>query len=163
MSSPGGFLAPREGSVPGDRCVRCGKPTPAGVALCDVDNPGGVSGPSATQMHATILGGVLLGFLGFLLLARLAVTTGGPFATELIGSAADSTGTLHVGVAGVNEGETEGVADCRVTRDGVPRPDDAIFRTARLAPGERVAVERVVPPPRQAPTYDADTLTVVCQ
>ena len=68
----GGFLAPKPGSVPGDRCYRCGRPTPAGVAVCTACNPGKVKGPSATQLHATILGGVILGAIVLLMGWRFA-------------------------------------------------------------------------------------------
>jgi hypothetical protein len=163
MTAPRRFLAPADDAAPHDRCFRCGKPTPPGVGLCDVDNPGRVGGPSSTQMHATILGGVLLGFIGFLFIARLAASTGGPFATDVIAAAFDDTGALHLGFQILNEGETEGVADCRVTRDGVPRPDDVTIRTERIAPGQRVAVERIVPPVRQAPAYETELLTVACR
>ena len=161
--SGGGFLAPPAGALPGDRCMRCGAATPAGVALCAEHNPGALRGPSATQMHATIFAGVLAGAIGFLLLMRVGSGSGEPFAVELLGAGALATGEVALAFSIVNESEAERVADCRVTRDGVPRPDDLAFRTERLPAGELVLVERVVPPLRASSVpYALDRLTVVC-
>ena len=74
-----GFLAPKRDGQPTDHCFRCGKATPPGVALCAEHNPGRLRGPSATQMHATVFVGVVLGVIGFFVLARGAVSTSGPF------------------------------------------------------------------------------------
>ena len=82
--SSAGFLAPRPGGEPTDHCFRCGKPTPAGEGLCDEHNPRHLRGPSSTQMHATVFGGIVLGVVGFFVLARLAVGTSGPFTTEVL-------------------------------------------------------------------------------
>jgi hypothetical protein len=158
-----GFLAPPPGAVPSDRCVRCGAVTPAGVALCEMHNPGRVRGPSATQMHATVLGGVLLGVVGLLLIWRLGADAGAPFRVELLGAGADPSGGVALAFAIVNEADASRVADCRVTRDGVARPDDLAFRTERLAPAERVLVEKVVPAPVLGTVaYDLDRLSVAC-
>src|SRR3990172_8100934 len=115
---PGGFLAPRPDGQPTDRCFRCGRPTPAGEGLCDEHNPKHLSGPSSTQMHATIFGGIVLGVVGFFLLARLAVGTAGPFSTEVTAATADGAGGVAVTLSLTNEGDATGVADCRFTRDG---------------------------------------------
>jgi hypothetical protein len=162
-STPRGFLAPPAGAVPTDRCVRCGTPTQAGVALCPTHNPGRVSGPSSTQMHATILGGVLVGVVGFLLLMSFASGRGDPFRVELLGAGADPSGGVALAFAIVNEADSSRVADCRVTRDGVPRPEDLAFRTERLAPAQRILIEKVVPPALPGSlAYDLDRLSVDC-
>ena len=49
-----------------------------------------------------------------------------------------------------------------VTRDGVPRPDDLAFRTVALPAGETVTFERELTPPPSIPSYDMESLTVVC-
>ena len=158
-----GFLAPPAGAIPTDRCVRCGATTPAGIALCGEHNPGRVQGPSSTQMHATILGGVLVGVIGLLLLWRLGSGSSDPFQVELLGAGQDPSGGVALAFSIVNEAEASRVADCRVTRDGVPRPDDLAFRTQRLPAGEFVLVERIVPPaPAESVAYDFDRMSVVC-
>jgi hypothetical protein len=133
------------------------------VALCAVHNPGKVNGPSSTQMHATILVGVLVGVMGFLFLMSLTSGTGAPFRVELLGAGNDPSGGVALAFAIVNEDQSSRIADCRVTRDGVPRPDDLAFRTDRLEPAKRTLVERVVPPaPPESVAYDLARLSVAC-
>ena len=160
----GGFLAPPDDAEPTDRCFRCGRPVPAGVGLCDEHNPGHVRGPSSTQMHATVLIGILVGIVGFFILARLAVGSTGPYAVDIIGAATDNVGDVAVAYSILNEGESDGVADCRVTRDGVPRPDDLAFRSPSLPPADAVLFERTVAQPRNGTvSYDPDRLSIVCR
>jgi hypothetical protein len=159
----GGFLAAPDGVEPTDRCFRCRRPVAAGVGLCEEHNPGHVRGPSSTQMHATILVGILIGIVGFFILASLAIGTTGPYSVALIGAAIDGVGDAAIAYSITNEGESEGVADCRVTRDGVPRPDDLAFRSARIPAGKAVIFERTVAQPRNGTvSYDPERLSLVC-
>lgn len=136
---------------------------PAGESLCKEHNPGAVRGPSATQMHATVLVGILVGIVGFFLIARLAVGTTGPYTVAMIGAGLDGSGAAAIAYSITNDGEREGVADCRVTRDGTPRPDDLAFRSPQLPPGETVVFERTVEQPRSGTIlYDPERLTVTC-
>ena len=158
-----GFLAPKPDGQPVDHCFRCGAETPAGVGLCEVHNRGRLSGPSSTQMHATIFIGIVVGVIGFFLIASLAVTTTGPFDSAVTAAVADPEGGVTLSYTVTNEGEEEGIADCRVTRDGVPRPDDLAYRTVALPGGETVAFEReLAAPPADSIAYDPESLTVVC-
>jgi hypothetical protein len=159
----GGFLAPDPDARPVDHCFRCGVETPAGVGLCEVHNRGHLSGPSSTQMHATVFGGIVIGVIGFFLVASMAVTTSGPFASAVTSAVVGPEGGVTLAFTITNEGEQEGIADCRVTRDGVPRPDDLAFRTAALSGGETVALERELEaPPAGSAAYDTEAITVVC-
>lgn len=156
-------LVPAEGAGPHDRCVRCGTVTPAGVALCPEHNPGRIRGPSATQMHATILVGVLLGFFLFLVLARFLVSPGGPYTVEVLAREQDGAGGLVLGLVVANAGDAAGSAECRVTRDGVSRPDDHAFRTERIGEGNELLIERLIlPAPAGGIPYDLDRATVTC-
>jgi hypothetical protein len=114
-------------------------------------------------MHATVFAGVVLGVVGFFVIARLATGSAGPFSTEVLTAAADGAGGAVVTFAITNAGSTDGVADCRVTRDGVPRPDDMAFRSPEIAAGERVTLERTLErAPGDPVAYAADLLSVVC-
>ncbi len=63
-----------------------------------------------------------------------------------------------------NDGEAEGRADCRFTRDGVPRPDDVAFRSPAVAGGQTIALEQELAPTSDgAVTYVPDLLSVICQ
>ncbi len=157
-----GFLAPKPDAQPVDHCFRCGKETPAGVGLCDEHNKGRLAGPSSTQMHATIFIGIVIGVIGFFVIAGLAVTTTGPYASSVTSATGGPDGSVSLVFTVTNEGEDEGVADCRVTRDGVPRPEDLAFRTERLSGGDTVTFERDLTAPEVAPAYDLESLTVDC-
>ena len=158
-----GFLAPRPGSKPVDHCFRCGTATPVGQGLCDKHNPNHISGPSSTQMHATVFGGIVLGVIGFFVLAGLVVGTTGPYAAEVLAASVDADGNIAISYAVTNEGESSGVADCRVTRDGVPRPQDLAFRTAPVPAGETMTFERDISPrPGGVVAYDTEAMSVIC-
>lgn len=158
-----GFLAPKPGAQPVDHCFRCGAETPAGQGLCEAHNRGRISGPSATQMHATIFIGIAVAVIGLFLFAGLAVTTTGPYASAVTSALAGPDGSVALVFTVTNEGESDGVADCRVTRDGVPRPEDLAFRTVALPGGETVTFERqLAAPPVGALAYDPEALTVIC-
>ncbi len=148
---------------PEDRCLRCGRPTPAGTSLCEADNPGAIKSPSATQVHGTILVGVVAGFLIFGLLARFAVSGAGPFEADIQGRAPRADGAAEVVVRVLNAGTAPAAATCRVTRDGVPRQEDLTFRTERLAAGATVQVTRTLPVPQAGdPAFDVSRVTVAC-
>ncbi len=157
-----GFLSPKPDARPVDHCFRCGRETAPGVGLCDEHNQGRLSGPSSTQMHATIFGGIVLGVIGFFLVAGLVVTTSGPFASSVTSATGGPEGGVSLAFTVTNEGDDEGIADCRVTRDGVPRPDDLAFRTKVLPGGETMTFERELEAPPAAPAYDLESLTVDC-
>ena len=157
-----GFLAPKAGSQPVDHCFRCGVETAPGVGLCDQHNQGRLSGPSATQMHATIFIGIALAVVGLFVLANLTVTTSGPFASAVTSAERTDDGGVALAFTITNDGAEEGVPDCRITRDGVPRPNDLAFRAGRLAVGETITVEQALAPPPAAPGYDLEAITVVC-
>ena len=162
LSAEHGFLAPSAVGRPASTCYRCGKETPPGVSLCDADNPGHARAPSATQLHATILAGVVLGIALFLFLLRFAVDQSGPFGTSLAGHIVLADGAVQVAVNVTNTGDREGIATCRITRDGTPRPDDLAFRTERLAPGATITVTRTVPAVTGPAGLVPDRMTVVC-
>ena len=158
-----GFLAPPPGSEPSDTCYRCGKPTPAGVAVCSDCNPGKVKGPSTTQLHATILGGVAIGVIGLFILWRFMTDPGGPYTATITDRAIAGDGAPSITVVVANTGERGGRVTCRVTRDGAPRPDDPTYRTERIEPGASYDFSRQVPaPPVTSPAYDLERMSVIC-
>ena len=131
--------------------------------MCEADNPGRIKAPSANQLHATILMGVVLGFVGFFLLMRIAVSQGGPYSATIEGRATTAGGGLSVAITVVNTGSREGIATCRITRDGSSRPDDVTFRTERLAPGATATLTRDVPAPTEKqPPFLVDRVSAIC-
>ena len=159
-----GFLAPAPDRQPVDHCFRCGKETPPGVGLCDEHNPKQLTGPSSTQMHATVFAGIVLGVIGLFVLFRLTLTDAGPFSTQVTSASAGAGGAVAVAFSITNEGDTEGRADCRFTRDGVPRPDDVAFRSPAVAGGETVSLEQeLAADPNRPVAYAPELLSVICR
>ena len=131
--------------------------------MCEADNPGGIKAPSANQLHATILMGVVIGFIGFFLLMRIAVSQGGPYSATIAGRATTADGGLSVAITVINTGTNAGIATCRITRDGSSRPDDLTFRTERIAPGATATLTRDVPPPNEKqPPFLVDRVSATC-
>jgi hypothetical protein len=148
---------------PHDRCVRCGRPTPLGVSLCDDDNPGHIGAPSATQVHGTIFVGVVLGFLLLAVGARLALGGLGPFPSSVVERVARPDGGADVVVAVRNEGTREASATCRITRGGVARADDVLFQTEAIPVGGTVTIRRqLAPPAAGAEPLIVERLVVSC-
>ena len=133
--------------APHDTCVRCGKPTPLGVALCEDDNPGRIGAPSATQVHGTIVAGIVVGFVLIAVLGRLAFSGIGPFEGTVVGRGSRSDGGAEIVVQVKNQGAREAPSTCRVSRGGLHHPDDLVFVTEPIPPGGTRTFPRTVPPP----------------
>lgn len=118
-----------------DRCVRCGRPTPLGVALCERDNPGGIGAPSSTQVHGTIIAGIILSFILLALLVRFTIAGIGPFEGRLVGGAGRADGGADVVIEVSNHGQRDAAATCRVSRGGLAASDDLVFLTDPIPSG----------------------------
>src|SRR3954451_13952785 len=111
---------PTDTTAAHDVCFKCGRPTPVGVSLCENDNPGRIKSPSTTQVHATILIGVLVGFLGLLVLFRLGAAGVGPFHSSLLGYSTLADGGIQVAITVSNAGTRQAGASCRISANGAP-------------------------------------------
>ena len=146
---------------PHDRCFRCGRPTPPGVSVCERDNPARIKSPSSTQVHGTIVIGVIAGFIALLFILRLVVAGVGPFPAQVTGVATRADGTLEVGVSIVNSGTRASGASCRVALAGAPGESDYVFFTEPIPAGETRQVTRAVPGPRTG-TVNPQAVVVRC-
>jgi len=148
---------------PHDTCIRCGKPTPQGVALCDEDNPAALKGPSTTQVHGTIAVGIGIGFLILAVVANWALGSVGPYSVSILAASGLADGGADIVFAVTNEGGSATIATCRITRGGVSSPADPVFRTESIAAGGTIQVARTVPPPGpDDPPWVANRLLVHC-
>lgn len=147
---------------PHDTCFRCGRPTPPGVSLCERDNPGRIKSPSSTQVHGTILIGVLAGFIGLLLILRLASSGIGPFTSTVSGYATRQDGGLDVVVSVQNGGNRASGASCRISPDGAPDYRDFVFFTAQIPAGESREFTQTVPAPSSRVPLQAGAISVRC-
>ena len=107
-------ISPATPAGPVHGCVRCGKPVPVDVALCEDCNPIGLAQPSATQVHGTAFVGVAIAVVLLAVLARLSVSGIGPFDAQVSAVAPAGDG-LAVTLAVTNQGTSTGSTTCRVT------------------------------------------------
>ena len=137
---------------PHDTCVRCGRPTPLGVALCDDDNPGRIKGPSATQVHGTVAVGLIAGFiLLFLVLAKVTTpAASGQLAATIPGFTSLADGSTQIVVRVTNNSPAAAAANCRVQRGGSVGAGDIEFFTERIPAGETREFTDLMPAPAGA-------------
>jgi hypothetical protein len=160
MTDPA-FAAPVRLDQPHDNCFRCGRPTPLGVSLCDRDNPAKIKSPSSTQVHGTILVGVIGGFIGLMLLLKLISSGAGPFTSSLSGIAPRADGGLDLVVSVANTGTRSSGASCRLSPGGAPDYRDHVFFTEPIAPGQTRQFNRTLAAP-QTGTLNATLVVVRC-
>ncbi len=123
-------------------CVRCGRPVPPDVALCEACNPLGLRQPSATQVHGVAVLGIVAAVVILAVLGRSALTGVGPFRGE-VKSVVAVSGGLAVTILVSNDGTQEGATTCQIVgaeRDAggpsevvqtppVPAGSDRLFTT----------------------------------
>lgn len=153
---------PVDPNQPHDLCLKCGRPTPLGVSLCDIDNPGHIKSPSTTQVHATILIGVVVGIGLLLVLFRFGSEGIGPFHSSLAAYTTRADGGLDIAVTVSNAGQRPAGASCRISADGAPDFRDYTFFTALIQPGETRTFTQTVPPAPDATPQSAANLVVTC-
>lgn len=147
---------------PHDTCFRCGRPTPLGVSLCERDNPARIKSPSSTQVHGTIVIGVLAGFVVLAILLRFATAGVGPFESSLAGVAPRADGGLDIVVSVANSGTRTSGASCRVFAGGAADFRDYVFFTEPIPPGETRQFSRVVPPVPNGQPLETRSMAVRC-
>jgi hypothetical protein len=121
-------------------CVRCGRPVPLDVALCDTCNPTGLAQPAPTQAHGTVLVAIIGAVAVLALLAGLARSSVGPFEAT-IDDAVAVPPTIMLTISATNHGSSDSPTRCRVTDD---EGRTAIVATERIAAGATVTFTRVV-------------------
>ncbi len=145
-----------------DVCMKCGRPTPVGVSLCEQDNPGQIKSPSTTQVHGTIGIGVIAGFVLLLLLFRFGSSGVGPFPSTLAGYTTRADGGLDIAVTVTNNGSRAAGASCRVSASGAPDFRDYVFFTEPIQPGETRTFTQSVPPAPDTSVLGPAALVVTC-
>ena len=147
---------------PHDTCFRCGRPTPLGVSLCERDNPARIKSPSVTQVHGTILIGVIVGFVALLLLLRLASAAAGTFTASVGGTATRADGGLDVVLSVANSGSRPLGASCRIAIGGAPSFRDYVFFTGPIPAGETRQFTKTLPAPQSGSALPAGSVVVRC-
>jgi hypothetical protein len=125
-------------------CVRCGRPVPIDVGLCERCNPLGLRDVSASQVHGIAFVGVFTAIILLALVAHLAVSGVGPFDGAVTNAVPDGSG-LSVTLSVINNGSNSGQTTCRVT-DPTDRSGNigAFVLSPRIQPGETVTFSQRV-------------------
>ena len=149
---------------PHDACLKCGRTTPLGVSLCDNDNPGHIKSPSTTQVHATILIGVIVGIGLLLLLFRFGSAGIGPFPSTLSATSTRADGGLDVAVTVTNSGTRPAGASCQILeqrRSGLPRLR-LLYSAHPTGRDEDLPADDAAAPPGSGTTLTPVNLVVKC-
>ncbi len=134
MTTPRG--ATERAPDPTHACVRCGRPVPLDVSLCELCNPLGLQQPATSQVHGTVFVALLLAIVVLAVAGRAALSGIGPFTAQVIGVAAASPG-LAVTLDVRNDGSKRGTTSCRLTRAatrGIGASE--IVLTPQIEPGQ---------------------------
>jgi hypothetical protein len=161
-SAPATPIGSLTGDQPHDTCFRCGRPTPPGVSLCEQDNPANIKSPSATQVHGTIVIGVLAGFVLLAVLLRFATAGVGPYPASVSGVATRADGGLEVVIQVANEGTRTSGASCRVSAGGSPDYRDLVFFTEPIEPGQTRSVSHTIAPRTDGSALQLGSIAVRC-
>jgi hypothetical protein len=154
--------APVRLDQPHDTCLKCGRPTPLGVSLCERDNPARIKSPSSTQVHGTVLIGVIGGFILLALLFRFAAAGIGPFTGAVSGVATRADGGLDVVITVTNDGSRPAGASCRISPDGAPDYRDYEFFTEPIPVGETREYTKSLPPPTNGAPLPVAVVAIRC-
>jgi hypothetical protein len=135
MTSPAALPSASE---PTHGCVRCGRPVPIHVALCEECNPLGLRQPAATQVHALAAGGIVLFVVILAVLAGFGLSGVGPFSGTVMNVEA-AAGGLAVTIEVSNEGSKGAATTCRVIDiDRAVGGPSQIVQTPSVAGGKRL-------------------------
>ena len=158
VAAPGAIAADQ----PHDTCFRCGQPTPPGVSLCERDNPARIKSPSATQVHGTIVIGVLAGFVLLAVLLRVATAGVGPYPAAVAGAATRADGGLDLVILVTNQGTRTAGASCRVSAGGSPDYRDLVFFTQPIPAGESRSIAQTIAPRTDGTSLQLGSIAVRC-
>ncbi len=125
---------------PSHHCVRCGRPVPLDIALCENCNPLGLSQPASSQAHGTVFLGIGIAVVGLALLGRFALSGIGPFSGSVTNIVSAPPG-LAITLSVTNAGSSAGSTTCRVSdaTDGGISPDAAYLVSPVIPPGETLS------------------------
>jgi hypothetical protein len=94
-------------------CQRCGQPVAIDVGLCERCNPLGLRDSASSQVHAIVVGGIVLFVVILAVAGRFALSGIGPF-DATASSVPDGAG-LAVTLTVTNKGTSTGQTTCRVS------------------------------------------------
>jgi hypothetical protein len=100
---------------PPRHCYKCGREIGPDETICEVCNRAGMTTPSATQYHGTIVVAIVLGVVIMAIAASLSLRGIGPFQGQALRWDPDPPDGVVVQVQVTNEGSRAGRAKCQLT------------------------------------------------
>ena len=136
------------------QCIKCGREIGPDETICAICNRAGMTTPSATQYHGTMVAAIIAGVAALALAGSFAMRDIGPFSAQVVSSAPAAGDRLEVVVAVANDGERTGRARCRLAAyDGSGRTTRTLgFVTVEIDGGQRVEMQETLPGIATAPT-----------
>ena len=126
-------------------CVRCGTKIPVSQAMCERCNPLGLKEPSPSQAHATVFIGIIAGVVLLAVVAKLMVSSVGPFEGSITGVTSEPAG-LRLSLTVTNAGSSAGSTTCRISDPSIRGigPETAFVASPIVQPGETRSFQAVV-------------------
>lgn len=116
-------------------CVRCGRPVPLHVALCEECNPLGLSDPAASQAHGIAIVSIVV-FVAFLaVVAKLSLSGLGPFSATVVNAVPAGDG-LRVSIEITNGGDRAGQTNCVLTDPSAPATGPVVRVQTPVVPAD---------------------------
>jgi hypothetical protein len=122
-------------------CVRCGRPVPLHVALCEECNPLGLSDPASSQAHGIAIAGIIAFVIFLAVVARVTLAGLGPFTAAVVDAVPTDKG-LRVTIEISNAGSRSGQTNCVLTDPRGPVTGDVVrVQTPVVPAGETIRFE----------------------
>ncbi len=129
------------------RCIKCGREVGPDESICEICNRAGMSTPSASQYHGTVVAAIVLAVAGLAVAASLSMRGVGPYAAEVREITPGDPIGYAITVTVTNEGTSAGRAKCLlVVLDEAGRRVRATNTvTDRIAGGDVTSVTVTIP------------------
>jgi hypothetical protein len=116
------------------------------VGLCERCNPLGLKDSASSQVHGSVILAVGVAIAGLAILARLAVTGIGPFASSVTAVRAGSTaGEVVASLSVRNDGRSAGSATCQISdQQDTGLVNTLVIYSPRIEPGMTATWDQVV-------------------
>ena len=96
------------------RCIKCGREIDPDESICEICNRAGMTTPSASQYHGTVVAAIVLAVIGLAVAASLSLRGVGPYAAEVRAVAPAEPVGYAITYAVTNEGTRPGRAKCQL-------------------------------------------------
>ncbi|MCA1570008.1 MAG: hypothetical protein LC798_06725 [Chloroflexi bacterium] len=129
------------------QCIKCGREVGPDETICEVCNRAGMTTPSASQYHGTVVAAIVVAVAGLALAASLSLRGVGPYGVEVVGIEAAEPVGYTITYSITNEGTRAGRAKCQLVALG---PDGRRLRTvgnvsSQIEGGESAELTETIP------------------